>query len=467
MRATYLLMVLAACGGGDDGMTMTDTSPIRIGQAAATSGTNQQLGTATKLGIEAAFAEQNAAGGIPGRQLQLEFRDDQYDPSTAVSAARELVDAQAMTAAPNCPSTATPPTGFTATSTTALERGPNAVLAMLGSVGTPTSVPEAAVAIETGTLFIGASTGTNALLRDNAAGECSRFIFNIRASYAQEARATLELFQTKGITAATNIISFDQNDSFGDSGYNGLVAGYADLYGGTAPTITRFRYARNDDASVPAQAVAMETYLAQLLQTQSGNISVGIFMTDTYGAATNLIQHVRDWQYASDTQQTQLMKATRLRIYFSNVSFVNADALSDRLVSLGTVTTPSGPSPYTTDVYVSQVVPNLDQDISEVVGSFKQQVLSSKQTFLALEGYITAKVLIAGLLAHQGELTPASLAATLEAQASLPVGLVGPYGFSATNHQYSSTVWGIAVQADGSYQNLYSWRAGQGIELAY
>jgi hypothetical protein len=28
-------------------------------------------------------------------------------------------------------------------------------------------------------------------------------------------------------------------------------------------------------------------------------------------------------------------------------------------------------------------------------------------------------------------------------------------------------VWGIAVQPDGSYQNLYSWRAGQGIELAY
>jgi ABC-type branched-subunit amino acid transport system substrate-binding protein len=466
MRATYLVMVLAACGGGDDGMTMTDTSPIRIGQAAATSGTNQQLGTATKVGIEAAFAEQNAAGGIHGRQLQLEFRDDAYDPMLAASAARELVDAKTMTASPTCPSTSTPPLGIMPISSTALMRGPNAVLALIGSVGTPTSVPEAAVAIETGTLFIGASTGTEALLRDNSGGACSRFIFNVRASYAQEARATLELFQTKGITAATNIISFDQNDTFGDSGYNGLVAGFQDLYGMT-PTIQRFRYVRNDDTSVPAQAVAMETYLAQLLQDQTGNISVGIFMTDTYGAATELIRHVKQWQYANDSQQTQLMKATRLRVYFSNVSFVNADALSERLVALGTVQTPSGASPFTTDVYVSEVVPNLDQDASEVVGSFKQQVLSSQQTFLALEGYISAKVLIAGLLAHQGELTPESLAATLEARASLPVGLVGPYGFSSTNHQYSNTVWGVAVQSDGSFANLYSWRQGQGIELAY
>ena len=476
----YLWILLAACGGTDDNTcdvdadcstgtvcemrgtqstcVSTSEAAIRIGESAPMTGTNQGMGLAVKLGVEAAFAEQNAAGGIRGRQLQLEFRDDDDDPTTAASMARELTDAQVSTSAPPaCPSTASPPGGLAPISTTAITRGPNAVLAMIGNVGSPTMVSSAPIAVETGTIYFGAFTGATTLLRDQQAGTCARYIFNVRASYAQEARATLELFQTKAITAATNILSFDQNDSFGDAGYNGLVAGYEDLYG-TTPTITRYRYARNDDTSVPAQAVAMETYLAQLLQTQSGTVGVGIFMTDTYGAASELVKHVRDWQYANDTQG-------RLRIYFSNVSFVNADALSDRLVALGTATSSTGPHPYTEDVYVSQIVPNVDEDVSDIVGSFKQHV--SQQTSFALEGYLTAKVLIAGLLAHQGPFTPETVAATLEAQASLPVGLPGMYGFSAENHQYSNTVWGTTLQPDGTYANLYSWRQGQGITLAY
>ena len=43
---------------------------------------------------------------------------------------------------------------------------------------------------------------------------------------------------------------------------------------------------------------------------------------------------------------------------------------------------------------------------SDVVATFNHQVTT--KTFLAPEGYIAAKVLIAGLLAHQGELTPES-----------------------------------------------------------
>src|SRR5258708_7233098 len=50
-------------------------APLIIGQSAPVTGTNQALGTGMKLGIELAFAEQNAAGGIRGRQIQLDFRD--------------------------------------------------------------------------------------------------------------------------------------------------------------------------------------------------------------------------------------------------------------------------------------------------------------------------------------------------------------------------------------------------------
>ncbi|HEX5059181.1 MAG TPA: ABC transporter substrate-binding protein, partial [Kofleriaceae bacterium] len=71
-----------------------EDAPLLIGESAPISGTNQALGTGMKLGIELAFEEQNAMGGIRGRKLELVFRDDAYQPQLAEQAARTLVDAQ-------------------------------------------------------------------------------------------------------------------------------------------------------------------------------------------------------------------------------------------------------------------------------------------------------------------------------------------------------------------------------------
>ena len=69
-----------------------EDAPLIIGQSAPISGTNQALGTGMKLGIELAFKEKNEAGGIRGRKLQLEFRDDAYQPELAEAAARKDVE---------------------------------------------------------------------------------------------------------------------------------------------------------------------------------------------------------------------------------------------------------------------------------------------------------------------------------------------------------------------------------------
>src|SRR3569623_1089159 len=305
-----------------------DSAPLIIGESAPVSGTNQALGTGMKLGIELAFDEQNAMGGIRGRMLQLDFRDDAYQPNLAETNARALTDAQTLTASPRCPSSAMMIAGNTAVSTSALERGPKAVLAMLGSVGTPTMLRAAPIAVETGTLYFGAFTGATTVLRDTTCADCSKYIFNVRASYAQEARATMELFKKKGVTDYTRLISFDQNDSYGDAGYAGLAQAYTDVMsappGGSG--IVRFRYTRNDDTSVPAQAVAAESYLANLLNTTTDPITVGVMMTDTYGAGGDFIIALRTWQFANDSQQTSLMKATRLTLQISNVSYVGTNA---------------------------------------------------------------------------------------------------------------------------------------------
>ena len=441
-------------------------APLIIGESAPISGTNQALGTAMKLGIELAFDEQNAAGGIRGRQLQLSFRDDAYQPDLAQANALALTDAQTLSDAPKCPSTSLMIAGNPAASATALARGPNAVLALLGSVGTPTMLRAAPIAVETNTLFFGAFTGATTVLRDTTCATCSRYIFNVRASYAQEARATMELFKKRGVTDYTRLISFDQNDSYGDSGYNGLVQAYKDVMMVDPGTnIVRFRYTRNDDTSVPAQSAAAEAFLADLLQNTTGTIAVGVMMTDTYGAGAQFIQALRNWQF--DGQQSTLMKATRLKLYFSNVSFVGPNSLSDELVAAGSVMTPSGPMPYTQDVVVSQVVPNYQSDSSDVVTAYNALITAkgAKPGFTSLEGYVAARVFIAGLLAHDGPFTPDSLVDSFESLPDLSLGIGATSGFSSMNHQYSQSVWGTSIQADGSFKNLYFWSSGTPIQF--
>ncbi|HTL31536.1 MAG TPA: ABC transporter substrate-binding protein [Kofleriaceae bacterium] len=460
--------------GSDPVCVHVEDAPIIVGQSAPISGTNQALGTAMKLGIEIAFDEQNAAGGIRGRKLELSFRDDAYQPNLAESAARSLVDAQVSTTeAPKCPSTMNPSPGQAPVSNTAISRGPQAVIAMLGSVGTPTMVRAAPVAVESGTIFFGAFTGAQTILRDMQAGPCGRYIFNIRASYAEEAYATMELFKKRGVSNYKNVISFDQNDSFGQAGYDGLVDAYRNVIGnfpGSADStnpIVRFRYTRNDDASVPAQANAMESYLAQLLSNQGGVQTVGIFMTDTYGAGAELIKQVRTWQFANDSQQQSLQKASRLRLYFSNVSFVGPNALAERLVSAGTVTTPNGPMPLTENVIVSQVVPNYQSDQSDTIAAYNRLLAARgmQPDFTSLEGYLSARVFIAGLLAHEGPFTPDALVKTFEKLPDLALGIGASSGFSPNHHQYSSSVFGTSIQPDGSFSNLYFWSDGSSIQF--
>jgi len=449
-----------------------EDAPLIIGQSAPISGTNQALGTGMKLGIELAFAERNAAGGIRGRKLELAFRDDAYQPELAEAAARSLVDAKETDAAPRCPTTTIPAVaGQTPISVKALERGPNAVLAVLGNVGTPTMVRSAPVVIETGTIFFGAFTGAEPILRDDRAAGCGSFIFNVRASYAQEAHATAEFFKKKGVTNYRHLISFDQNDSFGQAGYDGLVRAYEVVFGGfpssadTTNPIARFRYTRNDDSSVPAQVARAQQYLQDLLEADTASHTVGILMTDTYGAGAQFIEALRRWQF--DNQQTTLGKATRLRLHFSNVSFVGPNALADRLAAVGSIATPTGPMPFTDAVIVSQVVPNYQSDSSEVVIAYNRLIAAAgaQPSFTSLEGYIAARVFIAGLEAHDGPFTPASLVKTFEALPDLSFGLGAAAGFSTGKHQYSSSVWGTSIQPDGSFKNLYFWSAGSPIQF--
>ena len=469
------------CGGnlvcvaqtGDAVCTTPQNAPLRIGMSGPLSGPNQDLGTEMKKGLALAFDAQNAAGGVRGRPIALDFLDDEYQPDSAEADARQLLEVVPSTDAARCPTTTVPVVATNPpVANSALLRGPSAVLGLVGNVGTPTMVLTAPIAVETGSLFFGAFTGASLMLRDGLAGPCSKYIFNVRASYAQEAMATVEYFFTLNVPDARHIISFDQNDSYGDAGYNGLLAAYTTLKG-PVPTpfaanapIARFRYTRGDDASVPAQVTAATQYLAQIL-ADPGPHAVGIFMTDTYGPAAEFVTGVRNWQYANDAQQTAIQKASRLSLYFSNVSFSGANSLSTRLVTAGTFATPQGPMPYTTDVFVSQVVPNYMSDESDAVAAYTKALnaASLNPSFTSLEGYLTARVFIAGLLAHDGPFTPEALIPTFENLPPQNLALGATAGFTADNHNYSKSVFGTGINADGTFTNEYFWTDGSPIQL--
>ncbi len=458
--------------------------PILVGQSAPATGASQALGLEMNRGLQLAFDLVNADGGVNGRKVKLDFLDDQYEPPLAEANARTLVDVQTTTDAPKCPTTTTPPVaGQMAFSSTALKAGPKAVLAIIGAVGTPTMVRAAPIAVETGRLYFGAFTGAATMLRNTQAGPCAKYIFNMRASYGQEALATLQYFLAVRVPNDTHLISFDQNDSFGQAGYDGLVAAYQQVKG-MAPNIARYRYTRNDVTSVPLQINNTVNYLTNLLAQSPGNHVVGVMMTDTYGPGAAYIKGLRDWQFDTARQSVTLdggagldagmddggmsldggapnvvaiNQAQRLTLYFSNVSFVGPDALAAELKRLGTFMTPSGPVPYTDKVYVSQVVPNYATDQNDVVKEYRalMQGIGAQPTFTSLEGFLAGKLFVEGLRRAKSPITPDSMITAFETLPPMNLALGASAGFSATNHQYSQSVWGTGIEPNGTFSNTY------------
>ena len=157
---------------------------ILFGQSAAFSGPAEDLGKNMRLGIEAAFGEANARGGVFGRRLELLSLDDAYEPEAAIANTRRLV----------------------------VEDG---VFALIGAVGTPTSRSATPVAAAAGVPYVAPFTGA-AFLRQAK----WRNVINLRASYFQETEEMVDrLIRDLGID---RIAVLYQDDSFGRAGYRGV-----------------------------------------------------------------------------------------------------------------------------------------------------------------------------------------------------------------------------------------------------
>jgi branched-chain amino acid transport system substrate-binding protein len=86
-------IAMAACsapGSSNGGSSGSATGPIKIALVDAQSGQLSSLGAWELKGAKLAVNEWNEAGGINGRQIQLNVFDDQGDPTTGTTLARKI-----------------------------------------------------------------------------------------------------------------------------------------------------------------------------------------------------------------------------------------------------------------------------------------------------------------------------------------------------------------------------------------
>jgi len=361
---------------------------IRFGIVAPFSGASRELGRQMKLGIDTAFNRINDAGGINGRSLRLIAADDGYEPSRTLDAMKQLYEK-------------------------------DQVFGFVGNVGTPTAAVAIPYALEHRALFFGAFTGANILRNDPP----DRYVFNYRASYAEETSAVVNYLIKLRRLQPRQIAVFAQQDAYGDAGFAGVAKAFRAL-GVNDGAILRLNYKRN--------TVDVDEAISQL-KTQKPQIRA-VVMVATYRAAAKFIEKTRD---------------TYPGMIYTNVSFVGSTELAEELMLLG--------PRFANGVIVTQVVP--------AVGGYSSAVLEYKNAlakyfpgeapdYVSLEGYIAANVLAQGLKKTGPQLDTEHLIDNLEAMRNLDLGLGTTLGFGRAEHQASHKIWGTALDENGKYTTL-------------
>jgi ABC-type branched-subunit amino acid transport system substrate-binding protein len=333
-------------------------SEIRVGQFAAQTGPAAELGKRMQLGILAQFTAVNAAGGIHGRKLTLVSRDDGYEPEKAAAAVKALIEE-------------------------------DKVFALIGSVGTPTTLAALPAINAAGIPLIGPFTGAQALREP-----FNRNLFHVRASYFDETERIVQHLSTLGIK---KIAIFYQNDSYGKAGLEGVMR------------------ALDKRGLKPAASVTVER----------NSLDVTGPLSEILKAAPEVVVQISAYKSCA-----ALIKEARAKGYagqFFNVSFVGSRALADALGDAGA------------GVTISQVVPFPMTPSSSVVREYQQRMTDSGHSdfdFSSMEGFLAAKLFTEALRKAGKNLSRESLTTAIESLHDYDMGGFTVH-YSAKNHEGS------------------------------
>jgi branched-chain amino acid transport system substrate-binding protein len=292
-----------------------DNGPVRIAQSIALSGPLGELGQAMHQGAKACFAGINARGGVNGRPIELTVADDGYDVKRALGNVKGFIDDKSNFALFNC-------------------MGTPMIEAMLPQV------------IESGMPFFAPFSGALSARPANA-----RNVFNIRASYADEAEQLVQHLATIGIRRIAIVY---QNNSFGKEVFDATQRSMIKHKLEATATVTVENNA--SDAGPAAEKIATSNPEAVL---------VGL-------AGKPTIDFVR------------AIRAQRKGLSLYALSIMGAAAT---LKAMGEDAT---------GIAVSQVVPLPGNTVVPMVREFQQAWKAAgvalEPSHLALEGYINARV---------------------------------------------------------------------------
>jgi branched-chain amino acid transport system substrate-binding protein len=375
LTGVFAVALLAAPAFAADPGVSADK--IVLGQAAPLEGPASALGIGMRDGMLAAFAEQNAKGGVKGRKIELKSRDDGYEPNKSIEASKQLLN-------------------------------DDKVFALVGPVGTPTSLAVVPIAAEANVPFIGPFTGVEALRNPYKPN-----VINVRASYFQETEAWIERL-TKDLKIERISILF-QDDSFGRAGLAGVQKAMEKR---NMKLASEGAYERNTTAVRSA-----------LLEIRKGNPQA-VVMVGAYKPCAEFIK---------------LAKQIKMDAVFVNISFVGADALAAELGDAGE------------GVIVSQVVPFPSDTSIPLVASYQaalKSVPNAAPGFVSLEGYMVGRLVIQALDKLSGEPTRKDLLAALSS-GTYDLGGV-KLTFGANDSQGSDEVFLTVIDKGGKFKAVKS-----------
>jgi branched-chain amino acid transport system substrate-binding protein len=265
------------------------------------------------------FNQVNAKGGVHGRKIELLVGDDGYEPDRAVDETLKMIEQQK-------------------------------VFSLFGYVGTPTGNAVLPIVKEMDVPLVGLFTGAMTLRQP-----VTKQVFNVRASYDDEAETLVAHFLSKG---AKTVAVFYQDDGFGQA-----------VLSGTDKALKKRSLSILAKSSFQRNTLAVKAGLAALVEAKPD----AVVMVGTYAPLAAFIKEAR---------------AAGLKSQLATVSFVGTDNLVAEVGAAGD------------GVVISQVVPFPDDNDLPIQRECREAVAAKagdKLGFVNFEGCITAKVMVAAL----------------------------------------------------------------------
>jgi len=360
------LLVVAAIAvstmaGAEPGISDTK---ITIGMSGPFSGTNGAYGVDMRTVIQTYFDQVNKTGGVNGRRLELVALDDGYETDRTVANTKALID----------------------------EKNAFALLAFYGS--SPTTEAMNKVFGPAKVPLLGTISGAGTLREPISQNPNSRYMFNVRASYADETEAIVNQLVSLGLK---NIAVFYQNDGFGKSGLEGVTVALKkhNLAPSVAATVER----NSVDVAAAVDAISKAKPQAVVMVTL----------------------------YKPTTAFVKAMKKANQSPMFMTLSPVGTEQL---VAELG---------PEARGIGISQVMPYPWNDIVPMVRDY-QKLVGGKggYSYYGIEAYAMARTLVDALKRMGKDPSREKLMAALEST-SLDMGGLR-VAYSPTNRQGSRFV---------------------------